>query len=687
VALSTTFVSSWIAVPVVVVKHPSRSSAATKNPFEYVVPAGNEVDTFHPRPKKTSSSTSRLHSSKVDDTSDDDDDDNNNKDVDTIIETIENAISDVAEKIDVELESAAVNWAKEQQELERDDITIDNSKKKKKYVIVGAGWGGWGAAKALCENAGDDSEIIILDTLVDPTGRTIPYLSQTNKPIEAGTRGFWKDYPNINQLCTELQLKNVFTEFTNSSFYSPSGLEATAPVFTNAKFPAKIPNLPPFLASFIEGQSIPNNLPSPLGQVLATFTLFERLPIVDRISMIGLLLATVDCLGSKDENVLSAYDRMTAHELFIRFKLSKRLVDDFIRPTLLVGLFKPPEELSALVVMELLYYYALAHTDSFDVRWIKNGTVTSSLIAPLATMLEDKYNLQIKGGSRVKTISTTPTAANGQQHRVASIRYLDGQGQEQVIDDIDGVVLAVTSKGMNFIVNGSPDLAKYPTFTKAASCSGIDVISVRIWFDKVIPTRTPANVFAQFQELRGAGGTFFMLDQFQKDSLADLWGDDDVQGSVVACDFYNAGALLALPDDEIIRTLTEDLLPSAVPAFQSARVVDSWVGRYPGAVSWFAPGSFDKRPPLHGAGRDHLVNLKCAGDWVRLGDREHGAKGLCQERAYVTGLEAANALLRENSSMNKEHVVLPVRDDEFQFRLAVAANREVMKYLPRFWVR
>ena len=27
------------------------------------------------------------------------------------------------------------------------------------------------------------------------------------------------------------------------------------------------------------------------------------------------------------------------------------------------------------------------------------------------------------------------------------------------------------------------------------------------------------------------------------------------------------------------------------------------------------------------------------GDWVRMGDREHGAKGLCQERALVSGLE------------------------------------------------
>jgi len=44
---------------------------------------------------------------------------------------------------------------------------------------------------------------------------------------------------------------------------------------------------------------------------------------------------------------------MTAHELFIRVGVSKRLADDFLRPTLLVGLFKPAEELSAAVALEV----------------------------------------------------------------------------------------------------------------------------------------------------------------------------------------------------------------------------------------------------------------------------------------------------------------------------------------------
>jgi len=184
------------------------------------------------------------------------------------------------------------------------------------------------------------------------------------------------DYPNINRLCEQRDLTDVFTEFTNSSFYSPEGLEATAPVLSQTGFPKT--DLP--LLSQLSGRSL-KALPSPLGQVLATFPLFERLPLQDRASMVGLLAATVDCFAG-DESVQQKYDRMTAHELFRVFALSERLVRDFITPTLLVGLFKPPTELSALVVMELLYYYALAHVDSFDVRWVKNGTVSSSLIAP-----------------------------------------------------------------------------------------------------------------------------------------------------------------------------------------------------------------------------------------------------------------------------------------------------------------
>ena len=123
-----------------------------------------------------------------------------------------------------------------------------------------------------------------------------------------------------------------------------------------------------------------------------------------------------------------------------------------------------------------------------------------------------------------------------------------------------------------------------------------------------------------------------------------------------------------------------DLLPMAKPAFGDARVVDQEVRRYPGSVSLFSPGSFSKRPPLETS----VAPLVCAGDWVRMGEREHGAKGLCQERAYVCGLEAGNSLLRRgivsggDGHLRKQHPVIPIRADEPQVVLGRALNKLVM---------
>lgn len=531
-------------------------------------------------------------------------------------------------------------------------------------AVVGGGWGGWGAAKALCEQG---CRVTLLDAVPDPTGAT-PMLSPTGKPVEPGVRGFWRDYPNINRLVAELGLDeaDVFTPCTNSSFYGPEGLEATAPVFSESAFPT---------------------LPSPLGQVLATFPLFERLPLPDRASMVGLLYATLDF--ARDEKTFEAYDRMSAHDLFVAMGLSQRLVDDFIRPTLLVGLFKPPEELSAAVTMELLYYYALAHQDSFDVRWIKRRSNAELLVAPLAQRLQQRYALDVRGGAYVTSLKLERGRAAGLTYkRAGGGGGAEGGGAEGAAEEelhgLSAVVLALGAKGMGAVVRGSPELARAcPELAAAGSMPTIDVISCRIWLDRYVPTRTPANVLSRFPALRGAGGTFFMLDQLQAEDEGELWAGEEPQGSVLACDFYNAGALLPMADADLVALLLDDLLPAAVPGFRGARALDSWVGRYPGAVSWFAPGSYARRPPL----QTSVPNLVCAGDWVKMGAREHGAKGLCQERAFVSGLQAAGAL-----GLGAQPDVLPVREDEPQVVGGRALNKAVMGALDVFglgspWVR
>lgn len=535
------------------------------------------------------------------------------------------------------------------------NMSVNTMKMKPHVIVIGAGWAGFGAAKALCDN---NCRVTLFDTLPDPSGES-PFLSPTGKPFEAGTRGFWKDYPNIEHLVLN-ELKQVeaevFTPFTNSSFYSPFGLEATAPVFSDNK-------------KYLQ-------LPSPIGQVLASAALFERIPIADRASMIGLMYAILDV--ARDEETMAAYDRMSAHDLFIKMKVSKRLVEDFIKPTLLVGLFKPPEELSALVVMELLYYYALAHQDSFDVRWIKSKSIAEKILNPLVKKLRTDHpeDFRLLGGHRVDEIKVSAESAD----RVSEVTYSYSTGpgtrSSRTETDIDACVIAVGAKGLKSVMAGSPTLAKVSTeLCRAASLNSIDVIATRIWLDKVVPTRSPVNVFSRFEGLRGAGGTFFLLDQLQGNT-PELWGGEEPRGSVVSCDLYNAAALLPLSDADIVSLFVDELLPSAVPAFRGAKVLDSYVLRCPGAVSWFSPGSYYCRPPLQ---LSTVKNAVCAGDWVRMGEFEHGSKGLCQERAYVSGIQAANALARSGAlnGNKKMHPVIAIREDEVQVKF----GREVIKRL------
>lgn len=345
-------------------------------------------------------------------------------------------------------------------------------------------------------------------------------------------------------------------------------------------------------------------------------------------------------------------------------------------------------------------------------RWIAQKSIPQMLIAPLAKRLVADYGLTVLGGCFVSSLElsgNTRTAdrsarlaaarasvaaggAAGTAVRASGLRFTqrrpeDGTAVQGGLDDLSGVVLALGVKGMKSLVGGSPAVAREcPELAAAASLSGIDVISVRLWLDRTVPTRTPANVFAKFPALRGAGGTFFMLDQLQNgrpEIVRENWGGEEPRGSIVACDFYNAGQLLPLADADIVELLMTELLPAAVPAFGGAVVVDSFVSRSAGAVSWFSPGSYALRPPL----QTRIPNLVCAGDWVRMGEREHGAKGLCQERAFVSGIQAANAL-----GLGPEVAVKEVRPDEPQVELGRALNKGVMDALSVFgldspWVR
>jgi uncharacterized protein with NAD-binding domain and iron-sulfur cluster len=121
-------------------------------------------------------------------------------------------------------------------------------------------------------------------------------------------------------------------------------------------------------------------------------------------------------------------------------------------------------------------------------------------------------------------------------------------------------------------------------------------------------------------------------------------------------------------------------LATCVPAFREAKVIDSSVIRVPQGVTHFAPGSYQYLLKA----QTSIDNVFMSGDWIIT---RHGSWS--QEKAYVTGLEAANLVIERFGGGSKANII-PVEPDEPHIQIARTLNQTVRglgkAVMPEFWL-
>jgi uncharacterized protein with NAD-binding domain and iron-sulfur cluster len=304
----------------------------------------------------------------------------------------------------------------------------------------------------------------------------------------------------------------------------------------------------------------------------------------------------------------------------------------------------------------MLYYFILAHQPDFDVVWCR-GTVGEMIFKPWVERIE-------KVGGKVLT-----------NKRVSDI-VLDRTGKAKGVvcgDEVfeaDAVIFAISISGMKKIVSASPSLQRYREFRDLTNLGGIDVLATRLWFDRKVRIRHPSNACFGFDPT--TGWTFFDLN-----ALHDEYRDEP--GSVIEADFYHANQLLPLSDEQIVEKVQGDLA-TCVPAFREIKVIDSSVIRVPQGVTHFAPGSYQYLLKA----KTSIKNVFMSGDWIVT---RHGSWS--QEKAYVTGLEAANLVIERFEGGSKANII-PVEPDEPHIQFARTINQTVRGFgkavLPEFWL-
>ncbi|KAG0578129.1 hypothetical protein KC19_4G000100 [Ceratodon purpureus] len=378
-------------------------------------------------------------------------------------------------------------------------------------------------------------------------------------------------------------------------------------------------------------------LPTPLGSFLYTSSYFRNLSVVDRLTALPLFQALLEF--DADEETYASYDAMSARELFRKAGVSAKLYREFLQPILLVTLFAPGEQLSAAAALGALYYYVLAHQADFDVFIFK----------PWLELINSQ-GCRVLGNNRVVDV-----IHDDESNKITGIVAMDGSG-ERTVYDADVVVFAVGVQAMQRIVASSPALAGRPEFATISNLGTVDVLATRLWLDRRVPLKNPSNVLAGFEPTTGA--TVFDLNALQNEFA-------DEPGSVFEVDFYHANQLLPLTEDAVIK-----------------KVIDSSILRFKGAVTLFGPGSHQHMPST----TTSFWNVFMLGDWLQQGPGAHGARGLSQEKASVTGLLAANAAA-SSLGLKSQVEVLPVEEDEAHIAAGKSAAQTLRQAARAFGLR
>ncbi|KAK1558399.1 hypothetical protein Q3G72_001903 [Acer saccharum] len=484
-------------------------------------------------------------------------------------------------------------------------------KKKKKIVIVGSGWAGLGAAHHLC-NQGFDVKVVD-----DGNG--------FGSPDDVCIQGFWYPYRNIFSLVDELGIE-PFTNWMKSVLYSEGGLEVEFPIF----------------------QDLPQ-LPTPLGTLF--YTQFNRVPLVDRLTSLALMAAVIDF--DNTDVAWKKYDSITARELFKQFGCSERLYRDVIGPLLQVGLFAPAEQCSAAATLGILYYFILAHQKNFDLVWCR-GTLKEKIFEPWMDFMRTR-DCEFLDGRKV-----TDFVLNEETGCISEVVC----GKEKY--NADTVILAVSISTLQELVKNSAALCtREEEFLKVSNLSCIDVISVKLQFDKKVNIPNASNACSGFGD--SFAWTFFDLNQ-----IYDEHKDDPV--TVLQADFYHANELLPLKDEQVLAKVMS-CLSKCIKEFDTATITDKQFRRFPKSLTHYFPGSYKYMM----RGSTSFPNLFMAGDWITT---RHGSWS--QEKSYVTGLEAANLVVDylEDGSFAK---IIPVEEDEAHIETLRNLNRrfnEIREQVP-----
>jgi isorenieratene synthase len=297
------------------------------------------------------------------------------------------------------------------------------------------------------------------------------------------------------------------------------------------------------------------------------------------------------------------------------------------------GLSAQPEEIPLSGFVAFLRFYTLLRRDAWAFSYLP-ADGGSSLAEPLAGRVRAlggtiEMGIRVTGLEREAHgwfVHTSPPSAAGNGETLSARQ----------------VILATDSPNTCALLSASPGLA-----TDASDLywpRGMATAIVRLWFDRAPRRGSEAGILSgEFTP-----DNFFWLHRIQDPYIR--W-HRATGGSAVEVHIYGPPAVLQEPDALLLARVINDV-HSAFPELQGHRMYQVLRRNEP-THTLFGVGPAGRHLSI----KTPWPDLYCCGDWVR-----HPSPAFFMERACVTGIEAANAVLRARDL--PEWMVLPYPEPE-----------------------
>jgi isorenieratene synthase len=416
--------------------------------------------------------------------------------------------------------------------------------------------------------------------------------------LEHGIHGIWSQYRNLQAMLARHNLRPVFVPAEEETWIYRSG---------------------GFLGRADVGSAIRRSIFPPPLHYLALFLrprFLWMLDIRDWVSLVRTWAGLVMAIGIDPFAESQPMEGLTLGQMTLKWSPALRA---FFLGLARNGLSSHPDEVPISGFIAFLRFYTLLRRDAWVFSYLPEDGGTS-ICEPL--------------GDRVRQLG-------GSIHLGAKVARVARQGSGWLVtwETVEGqesaraaqVILATDSQNAKNLLDES--FGENNLFFPRSLSNAI----VRLWFDIPPPRARPGSaVLAGGAEAGIFTGEFTLHNYFWLDRLYNpyrRWARE-TGGNALEAHIYGPDEVLAQPDAALLAQAIQDV-QAAWPELRGHRIF-SHIQRNPASHTLPAIGPEEK----HLGTLTPWEGLFCAGDWIR-----HPAPAFFLERACLTGIEAANAVL------------------------------------------